>query len=121
MKTKCKRLKVTKKMLDFIALFFSEDPCKRVKCGHGEICVVDGHKGRCFCPRRCLNQRIQQVCGTDGISYKNYCYLMRTACIIGDKTLKKVHDGRCGSKPHSKPPILSTPKNELSSTGKIIC
>ena len=90
-----------------ISLICLTDPCARVKCGHGEVCVVDGHRARCLCPPRCLDRRVQRVCGTDGITYKNYCELMRTACIIGDKTLKKRQDGRCGSKPPTKP--LSTP------------
>ena len=96
------------------------DPCTHVKCGYGEICVVDGHKGRCFCPPRCLNHRIQRVCGTDGITYKSYCDLMRTACIIGDKTLKKEHDGRCGSRPTTESSTLSTPETQLPSSGNML-
>jgi len=35
--------------------------------------------------------------------------LMRTACIIGDKTLTKKQDGRCGSAPPTQPPATDPP------------
>lgn len=85
------------------------DPCSHAKCQHGEVCVLDGQRPRCLCPPRCLDRRVQQKCGTDGITYKNDCELLRTACIIGDITLKKKHDGRCGSKPvMTGPPVSSS-------------
>ena len=37
------------------------------------------------------------------------CDLMRTACIIGDKTLTKKQDGRCGSTPPTRPPATDPP------------
>jgi len=35
--------------------------------------------------------------------------LMRTACVIGDKTLIKKQDGRCGSIPPTQPPATDPP------------
>lgn len=97
---------------------FLTDPCANAKCGHGEVCVVDGHRARCLCPPRCLDRRVQRVCGTDGITYKNFCELLRTACIIGDKTLRKKQDGRCGSKPPTQSPV-TTPTSQRLTTGNL--
>ena len=85
------------------------DPCAQIKCGHGEVCVVDDSRPRCLCPPRCNDRSFQRVCGTDGITYKNYCELMRTACVIGDSTLEKRQDGKCGSTPPTKPPSTLPP------------
>ena len=86
----------------------SADPCQSAKCAHGEVCVVDGNRARCLCPPRCVDKSVKRVCGTDGITYKNLCELMRTACIIGDTKLTKKQNGRCGSKPPTQAP-QSTP------------
>ena len=96
------------------------DPCANVKCGHGEVCVVDGHRARCLCPPRCLDQRVKRVCGTDGITYNNLCELMRTACIIGDKTLRKVQDGKCGSIPPTESPRSSPSTSQPPTTGNFV-
>lgn len=95
------------------------DPCMHAKCGHGEVCVVDGHTARCLCPPRCLDHRVQQVCGTDGITYKSNCELMRTACMIGDKTLEKKQNGRCGSIPPTESPTSSPSISEPPTTGNV--
>ena len=100
-------------------LFSSPDPCAGKKCGHGEICLRDGPRSRCLCPPRCIGNRpVPRVCGTDGITYKNLCELLRTACIIGDTTLKMKHLHRCGSKPVVKP-TTTTPPITQSPTGKL--
>ena len=87
------------------------------ECGHGEVCVVDGHRARCLCPPYCLDRRFQYVCGSDGITYKNYCELMRTACMIGDRTLKKKQNGRCGSILPTETPTSSASISEPPTTG----
>ena len=92
----------------FLYFGLSADPCQSAKCAHGEVCVVDGNRARCLCPPRCVDKSVKRVCGTDGITYKNLCELMRTACIIGDTKLTKKQDGRCGSKPPTQSP-QSTP------------
>lgn len=100
-------------------LISSPDPCAGKKCGHGEICLRDGPRSTCLCPPRCIgNRRVPRVCGTDGITYKNLCELLRTACIIGDTTLKMKHLHRCGSKPVVKP-TTTTPPITQSPTGKL--
>ena len=35
------------------------------------------------------------VCGDDGETYTNECVLQRQNCILGGKSLKKVHNGIC--------------------------
>ncbi|XP_027059250.1 agrin-like [Pocillopora damicornis] len=86
------------------------NPCAGKKCGHGEICFRGGPRARCLCPPRCIGNRpVPRVCGTDGITYKNLCELLRTACIIGDTTLKMKHLHRCGSKPVVKPTTTTPP------------
>ena len=92
----------------FLYFGLSADPCQSAKCAHGEVCVVDGNRARCLCPPRCVDKSVKRVCGTDGITYKNLCELMRTACIIGDTKLTKKQNGRCGSKPPTQSP-QSTP------------
>ena len=101
------------------SLVYLIDPCQGIACGHGEICFVDGSRPRCTCPPRCIaRRRIQRVCGTDGITYKSYCELMRTACVIGDKTLRKKQYGRCGSIPPTQTPATDPPT--LSPTGNFL-
>lgn len=95
-------------ILRYIWIYLT-DSCAGIKCNHGEVCFIDGSRPRCKCPPRCIDRRIQRVCGTDGITYRSYCELMRTACVIGDKTLTKKQDGRCGSTPPTKPPATDPP------------
>ena len=70
---------------------------------------MDGIRPRCLCPPRCPDRHINRVCGTDGITYPSFCKLMRTACVIGDSTITKKHDGRCGEPPVSKPTTAPSP------------
>ncbi|KAL4228323.1 hypothetical protein ACF0H5_013754 [Mactra antiquata] len=72
--------------------------CKTVNCYPGKKCrMVDGSP-KCVCKPACnpdLKAR-GKVCGADGRTYKNYCYLQRTNC-VKDQLVTVDYYGKCRS------------------------
>lgn len=48
------------------------------------------HQMRLFCPRN-----VDEVCGTDDVTYGNKCILEEEACKVGKRGLKVAHKGKC--------------------------
>lgn len=70
------------------------DPCDHIPCEDPEICRLDYERhARCVCSEFCSEDFIP-VCGSDGRTYTNECYLRRQACrmIPG---LRIVFRGQC--------------------------
>eukprot|EP00922_Rhytidocystis_sp_ex-Travisia-forbesii_P017369 GHVS01025901.1.p1 GENE.GHVS01025901.1~~GHVS01025901.1.p1 ORF type:complete len:199 (+),score=25.26 GHVS01025901.1:490-1086(+) len=75
-----------------------------------DICKSNGqlrlhHRGSCEakrlrvlqagCVEACVDVE-QVVCGTDGKTYNNECYLRRKSCVAGNN-VKFLHNGECGA------------------------
>ncbi|RWS27656.1 hypothetical protein B4U80_13707 [Leptotrombidium deliense] len=76
------------------------DPCEGFLCeSEFQVCQVDDYRhANCNCNYlKCLNgltdeQKIANVCGTDGLTYANQCELESKACT--EKIKLKVHSQR---------------------------
>ena len=76
--------------------FFSlTDSCAKKQCEFFGICVSknDG-TAECVCPL-CDKDNFKPICGDDGMTYANMCYLKKKAC-MSMKMIKAVRDEACG-------------------------
>ncbi|XP_067207512.1 agrin-like isoform X4 [Linepithema humile] len=56
------------------------EPCEKTYCAYGATCVVsEAGKAQCQCPVNCPLTS-NPVCGTDDVTYTNYCHLQEANC-----------------------------------------
>ncbi|XP_078614896.1 agrin-like isoform X23 [Branchiostoma floridae x Branchiostoma japonicum] len=67
--------------------------CENVKCGFGATCTVIDGNPMCECDTVCPAE-FRPVCGSDGVSYNNMCYLQAEAC-EKQQEIRKVDDRLC--------------------------
>ena len=84
--------------------------------------MVSAKRPSCVCAPECpqeLQEPISYVCGSDGISYKSYCSLKRTACLIG-RHISLKYQGRCRKREASTfaPTVSPTPTPSPDTQGK---
>lgn len=82
--------------LSYLSSISSEDPtpCSRVKCPfYGTCRVKEDGTPYCACPISCLDN-YRPVCGSDGKSYLNECFLRSNACFLR-KRITVVYSGLC--------------------------
>lgn len=85
-----RRLKINKGVL-----FPISEPCEKTYCAWGATCVVsESGKAMCQCPADCPSTS-EPVCGSDDVTYTNYCHLRQTSCLKRKNTRVK-HQGACG-------------------------
>lgn len=79
------------------------DICKGWHCGPGRECKVRpvDLTPECGCIQECFDDP-EQVCGSDGQTYRSECGLHRTACLLKDRQLEVDYVGACSSKPETR-------------------
>ncbi|XP_053542529.1 agrin isoform X2 [Ictalurus punctatus] len=87
--------------------------CAELQCLYGASCVEVNGQVHCECPSPdCDQMNKSKVCGTDGVTYADYCQLRTIAC-RQDKEITVKHFGQCTesiSDPGVKPtPLAITP------------
>ena len=55
------------------------DPCFDQSCTYHAECIVEQGLPKCVCPSNCPNTS-SAICGSDGITYGNDCYMRRASC-----------------------------------------
>ncbi|XP_058265009.1 agrin isoform X4 [Hemibagrus wyckioides] len=69
--------------------------CAELQCPHGSSCVESNGQAHCSCPYPdCDQMNKTKVCGTDGVTYADYCQLRTIAC-RQDKEITVKHLGQC--------------------------
>ncbi|KAM4651283.1 agrin isoform 2-T2 [Discoglossus pictus] len=69
--------------------------CDAITCHFGASCVVVGGFAHCECPSPlCPESNLTKVCGSDGVTYGDWCQLKTIACRQGQTTTVK-HTGSC--------------------------
>ncbi|XP_076472604.1 agrin-like [Babylonia areolata] len=70
------------------------DPCEGVRCEPPEVCQVDTHRlPTCQCKYQC-DKELAPVCGSDGKTYSNSCFLDMQACKQHRK-IAVLYNGEC--------------------------
>ncbi|XP_038066915.1 serine protease inhibitor dipetalogastin-like isoform X2 [Patiria miniata] len=77
---------------------------RRTACKRRDFSLVEAYHGECMagrltnvCQERCPDIE-SAVCGTDGLTYHNYCFLQRAVC--REPGLFHAYDGRCNRVNH---------------------
>ena len=65
-----------------------------MKCGYGATCEVEKCVAKCVCNDACTTQ-YAPVCGTDGITYSNECFLRLQSCKT-QTHIKVAREEKCG-------------------------
>ncbi|XP_041425259.1 agrin isoform X3 [Xenopus laevis] len=69
--------------------------CNAIKCQFGATCVIVGGFAHCECPSPlCAEANLTKVCGSDGVTYGDWCQLKTIACRQG-RTITVKHTGPC--------------------------
>ena len=77
-----------------VPLFSSElDLCKEKDCRAGRECVIIKGVAECHCVKLCP-MHAHRVCGSDEVTYHNYCELHKTACVEG-RHIRANYKGPC--------------------------
>lgn len=72
------------------------DPCEGVECPSSQVCQLDEHRNPiCRCNAIC-SPDLRPVCGSDGKTYTNECYLRVEAC-KSRKSIRIIYTGECSA------------------------
>ena len=70
----------------------SRGPCSRRYCNTNSYCVESGDLAYCECPT--CNLHYTPVCGSDGVTYSNECFLRKASC-DKEEEISVVSQGSC--------------------------
>ena len=70
----------------------SRGPCSRRYCNTNSYCVESGDLAYCECPT--CNLHYTPVCGSDGVTYSNECFLRKASC-DKEEDIAVVNEGSC--------------------------
>lgn len=90
--------------------------CLDTQCSEGLSCLINPVNHQPLCAqcktRTCSPLSRYKVCGTDGVDYKNYCFLMKASCKMV-LAIDTRHSGSCDSKLSLQHPYSCTKSSEL--------
>ncbi|KOX73003.1 Agrin [Melipona quadrifasciata] len=90
-----------------------DEPCEKTYCSWGATCVVsENGKPLCQCPTDCPSTS-EPVCGSDNVTYTNYCHLRKTSC-LERKTTRVKNQGVCASEVCGK--LIARQRRRISDT-----
>jgi len=52
------------------------------------------------CNKKC-NKAVHEICGTDGVTYNNSCFLSQASC-VSNGLISQAHEGKCKIPPNQK-------------------
>jgi len=92
---------------------FYADECSMIVCRAGRECRVNTNgEAACRCVANCPDHFVP-VCGSNNVSYDNFCLMHRDACLTGVHiSLKK--KGYCSNKPAKKKKTKSNKTETLA-------
>ena len=76
----------------FYQFLDSRGPCSRRYCNTNSYCVESGDLAYCECPT--CNLHYTPVCGSDGVTYSNECFLRKASC-DKEEEISVVSQGSC--------------------------
>ncbi|XP_073973798.1 agrin-like isoform X3 [Rhodnius prolixus] len=75
------------------------ESCAGVVCQYRAKCSG----GQCVCPTDCSAAPLEQVCGSDMVTYQSQCELQKRSCEVGDNSLDVLFYGSCERRSHRPP------------------
>ena len=69
--------------------------CDDYRCNFGSVCLLNATTSEpyCECETDC-SLEYRPVCGSDGLTYTNHCFLQRSSC-LKRKEVRQLYDGAC--------------------------
>ena len=80
------------RIVSFYLFLDSRGPCSRRYCNTNSYCVESGDLAYCECPT--CNLHYTPVCGSDGVTYSNECFLRKASC-DKEEDISVVSQGSC--------------------------
>jgi secreted protein acidic and rich in cysteine len=72
---------------------YSQDPCKKIHCSAGKVCVADGQIASCVCIQQCPDEEDprRRVCTNKNETWSSDCEVHRQRCLCDSKDAECKH------------------------------